>query len=57
MGWLPTVGSKTAKITILAFSVKKTLFFQKLFNSCTSERDLDPKSIFSKFNTHSGEAD
>jgi hypothetical protein len=46
--------SKTAKNHYFGISVEKTLFFPKLLDS---ERDLDPKSIFSNRNTNSVEAD
>jgi hypothetical protein len=49
-GGLVVEGQKRqwAKITILAFPVKKTLFFQKSLDSCASERDLDLKRPLKK---------
>ena len=39
------VGSKAAKNHYFVIVGQENSFFQKLLDSCTLERDLDPKSI------------
>jgi hypothetical protein len=39
------------------FGLENSFFSNKILNSCSSERNFDPKSIFSNGNTHFGEAD
>ena len=42
-GW-PRPAVEGQKLTILAFSVKKSKFFKKLLDSCASEREIQKET-------------